>query len=315
MTTPLSQDLRRRIVRAVEKGSSIRQAAARYEISPSAAVKLMGRLRETGSVRPGRIGGHRRPVLEPHQDLLRSLVEAKSGITLAEIQTELRTRGIEVQALSTIHLMLKRMDLTHKKKTLRAAEQDRPDVAQERRRFRVWQRFMDASRFVFLDETGTATNMTRRYGRAPRGQRVIDAVPHGHWLTTTFVAGLRESGIIAPLVLDGPMRGEIFKAYVEQMLAPALSKGDVVVLDNLAAHKVAGVAEAIRTVGATLLYLPPYSPDLNPIEQLFAKFKALLRKAGARTKEALWTTIGELLDSFPAEECRNYLRNCAYELV
>jgi transposase len=174
---------------------------------------------------------------------------------------------------------------------------------------------MDASRFVFLDETGTATNMTRRYGRAPRGQRVVDAVPHGHWLTTTFVAGLRENGIVAPLVVDGPMRGEIFRAYVEQMLAPALSKGDVVVLDNLAAHKVAGVAEAIRAVGASLLYLPPYSPDLNPIEQLFAKLKALLRKAGARTKEALWTTIGELLDAFPSEECRNSIRNCGYEPV
>jgi hypothetical protein len=119
---------------------------------------------------------------------------------------------------------------------------------------------MDASRFVFLDETGTATNMTRRYGRSPRGQRVVDAVPHGHWLTTTFVAGLRESGIIAPLVVAGPMLGEIFKAYVEQMLAPALSPGDVVVLDNLAAHKVAGVEEAIRVVGATLLYLPPIVP-------------------------------------------------------
>ncbi len=110
----------------------------------------------------------------------------------------------------------------------------------------MWQRFMDASRFVFLDETGTATNMTRRYGRAPRGQRVVDAVPHGHWLTTTFVAGLRENGIIAPLVVDGPMRGEIFHADVEPMLAPALSRGDVVVLDNLTAHKVAGVEEAIE---------------------------------------------------------------------
>jgi transposase len=179
----------------------------------------------------------------------------------------------------------------------------------------VWQRFMDASRFVFLDETGAATNMTRRYGRAPRGQRVVDAVPHGHWLTTTFVAGLREDRIIAPLVVDGPMRGEIFRAYVEQMLAPALSPGDVVVLDNLAAHKVAGVEEAIRGVGASLLYLPPYSPDLNPIEQLFAKLKALLRKADARTKEVLWTTIGDLLDSFPAEECRNYIRHCGYEPV
>ncbi len=189
------------------------------------------------------------------------------------------------------------------------------DVAQERRCFRVWQRFMDASRFVFLDETGTATNMTRRYGRAPRGHRVVDAVPHGHWLTTTFVAGPREDGIVATLVVDSPMRGEIFRAHVEQMLAPALSPGDVIVLDNLAAHKVAGVEEAIRGVGASLLYLPPYSPDFNPIEQLFAKLKALLRKAGARTREALWATIGELLDAFSPEECRNHLTNSGYEPV
>jgi transposase len=188
-------------------------------------------------------------------------------------------------------------------------------VAQDRRRWRVWQRFMDPSRFVFLDETGTATNMTRRYGRSPRGQRVVDARPHGHWLTTTFVAGLRESGIIAPLVVDGPMTGEVFRAYVEQMLAPALSPGDVVVLDNLAAHKVAGVREGIRAVGANLMYLPPYSPDLNPIEQLFAKLKALLRKTAARTQEGLWTAIAELLDAFPESECRNYLRNCGYEPV
>jgi transposase len=188
-------------------------------------------------------------------------------------------------------------------------------VAKERRRWRIWQRYMDASRFVFLDETGTATNMTRRYGRCPRGERLVDAAPHGHWKTTTFVAGLRSHGLTAPLVLDGPMTGEVFRAYVEQMLAPSLAPGDVVVMDNLAAHKVAGVREAIGAAGASLLYLPPYSPDLNPIEQFFAKLKALLRKAGARTKEALWSTIGELLDAFPAEECRNYLRNCGYEPV
>jgi transposase len=174
---------------------------------------------------------------------------------------------------------------------------------------------MDASRFVFLDETGTTTNMTRRSGWSPRGERAIDATPHGHWLTTTFVAGLREDGLVAPLVMDGPMRGEVFRAYVEQMLAPNLRPGDVVVLDNLASHKVAGVKEAIRAVGASLLYLPPYSPDLNPIEQLFAKLKALLRKAEARTKDALWTAIGQLIDAFEPNECRNYIRNCGYDPV
>jgi transposase len=185
-------------------------------------------------------------------------------------------------------------------------------VAAHRRLWRVWQRHMDAERFVFLDETGAATNMVRRYGWAPRSERLVDAAPHGHWRTTTFVAGLRSTGLVAPLVLDGPMTGEAFLAYVEQFLAPSLSPGDVVVLDNLAAHKVAGIEQAIKAAGASIMYLPPYSPDLNPIEQAFAKLKALLRKAAARTRDALWNTIGRLLNSFTPAECRNYLANSGY---
>ncbi len=171
---------------------------------------------------------------------------------------------------------------------------------------------MDPASFVFLDETAATTNMVRRYGWGRRGKRLVDAAPHGHWCTTTFVAGLRATGIIAPLVLDGPMTGEIFRAYVEQFLAPTLARGDVVVMDNLPAHKVAGVREAIAAVGASILYLPPYSPDLNPIEQMFAKLKALLRKAAARTREALWHTIGHLLGAFSPAECQNYLENAGY---
>ena len=174
---------------------------------------------------------------------------------------------------------------------------------------------MDASRFVFLDETSAATNMVRRYGWGPKGERLVDAVPAGHWKTTTFVAGLRHDGVVAPFVLDGPMTGEVFRAYVAQMLAPALLPGDVVVMDNLPAHKVAGIKEAIRAAGASILYLPPYSPDLNPIEQFFAKLKALLRKAAARTQDALWSTIGQALDAFTPAECQNYLTNSGYECV
>jgi transposase len=172
---------------------------------------------------------------------------------------------------------------------------------------------MDASRFVFLDETGLNTKMTRLYGRAPRGERLTGAVPHGHWRTTTFIAGLRQSGIIAPLVLDGPMTGAAFRAYIEQALAQALKPGDVVVMDNLAAHKVSGIDKAIAAAGASILYLPPYSPDLNPIEQFFAKLKALLRNAAARSKEALWTATGQLLDLVTPSECQNYLANSGYE--
>ena len=174
---------------------------------------------------------------------------------------------------------------------------------------------MDPGRFVFIDETGASTNMIRRCGWAPRGERLVDAAPHGHWRTTTFVAGLRSTGPVAPLVLDGPMNGSAFAAYVEQFLAPTLRPGDVVVMDNLGAHKGAGVEEAIRVMGASLLCLPPYSPDLNPIGQLFAKLKALLRRAAARTKETLWTTIGQLFSQFSPAECRNYLANSGYEFT
>ena len=171
---------------------------------------------------------------------------------------------------------------------------------------------MDPERFVFLDETGTATNMTRRYGRSLSHHRLVAAVPHGHWCTTTFVAGLRQSGIIAPLVLDGPMTGIAFRAYVEQVLAPALAPGDVVVLDNLRAHRVDGVRQALAAVGASALYLPPYSPDLNPIEQLFAKLKALLRTAATRTVDALWGAIAQALDAFSPTECAHYLAHAGY---
>ncbi len=154
--------------------------------------------------------------------------------------------------------------------------------------------------------------MARLRGRSPRGQRLNAAVPWGHWKTTTFVAGLRTTGLIAPMVLDRAMNGAAFKAYVEQALAPNLQPGDIVIMDNLASHKVDGVRKAIKAVGAHLLYLPPYSPDLNPIEQAFAKLKALLRKAAARTVEDLWRAIAEALDQFQPEECWNYILNSGY---
>ena len=181
-----------------------------------------------------------------------------------------------------------------------------------RERWRVWQRFMDSAAFVFLDETGAATNMTRLYGWGPKDERLVDTTPHGHWQTTTFVAGLRADGVVAPLVLDGPMNGEAFLAYVEQMLVPVLKPGDVVVMDNLGAHKVAGVEAAIRKAGASVLYLPPYSPDLNPIEKMFAKLKAHLRKVKARTEQALIEEIGKLIRSLEPNECANYLASSGY---
>jgi transposase len=154
--------------------------------------------------------------------------------------------------------------------------------------------------------------MTRRYGRCPRGQRRSASVPWGHWKTTTFVAALRVDGVTAPCVLDGPMNGDSFRAYVEQCLVPTLRPGQIVIMDNLARHKVAGIRQAIEAAGCTLRYLPSYSPDLNPIEQFFAKLKALLRKAAARTFEALIAAIANALDKVSPNECANYLANLGY---
>ena len=193
-----------------------------------------------------------------------------------------------------------------------ASEQDRPDVAVRRAKWKVWQAGLDPERLVFLDETWAKTNMTRPRGRSLEGTRLIAKVPHGHWKTTTFLAALRSTGLTAPLVIDGPVNGDIFLAYVEQHLVPTLKAGDIVIMDNLSSHKRAGVREAIESVGASLVYLPPYSPDFNPIELLFSKFKWLLRSVADRTIEALWQTCGKLLDEFSEPECRNYFRHCGY---
>ena len=171
---------------------------------------------------------------------------------------------------------------------------------------------MPAKRLVFIDETGASTKTTRQRGRAPRGERLIAKIPHGHRQTTTFVAGLRSDGISAPLVVDGPMNGELFRAYVEQQLVPTLQPGDVVVMDNLVARKVKGVREAIERIGARLVSLPPYSPDFNPIEQAFAKLKWLLRRAAQRTVDGLHQAIADALERFSPTECRNYFRNSGY---
>ena len=176
----------------------------------------------------------------------------------------------------------------------------------------VWQAGLDPDRLVFIDETWAKTNMTRPRGRSYQGHRLIAKTPHGHWMTTTFLAALRSHGLTAPLVVDGAINGDLFLAYVEQQLLPTLGRHDLVIMDNLSSHKRAGVQEAIESVGASLVYLPPYSPDFNPIEQAFSKFKWLLKSAAKRTVAALWETCGELLDQFSETECRNYFRHCGY---
>ena len=173
---------------------------------------------------------------------------------------------------------------------------------------------LDPCKLIFIDETGASTKMARLRGRAKRGQRCRAAIPHGHWKTTTFTAGLSLNGMVAPMVLDGPMNGETFLAYIRQVLVPELRKGKVVIMDNLPAHKVKGVREAIEDTGARLLYLPPYSPDFNPIEMAFSKLKAALRKAAARTIPELWDIIAQAIEQYKPEECVNYFAKAGYDL-
>lgn len=171
---------------------------------------------------------------------------------------------------------------------------------------------IDRDRWVFLDETWAKTNMTRTYGRSLEGTRLIQKVPCGRWSTTTFLGAMRSTGFIAPLCVEGAINGQIFKAWVEQHLVRELRPGDIVVMDNLSSHKVAGIAEAIAAVGASVRYLPPYSPDLNPIELAFSKFKKLLRDGAERTTDKLWKLCGRVLDLFPETECQKYLKHCGY---
>jgi transposase len=171
---------------------------------------------------------------------------------------------------------------------------------------------MRAKTLVFIDETFTKTNMTRLRGRSKRGKRLIDKAPHGHWKTSTFIAALRHNRLTAPFTIDGAVNGEIFLMYIRRVLVPTLRKGDVVVMDNLGSHKIPGVREAIEAVGATLIYVPPYSPDLNPIEMVFAKIKSILRKKALRTVEALWRELGEITKCVSPTECQNYLRHAGY---
>jgi transposase len=188
-------------------------------------------------------------------------------------------------------------------------------VVARRADWQVLQPEIDIDRLVFIDETGASTKMARRYGRAPRGERCVAPVPHGHWQTTTFVGALRATGMTAPMVLDGAMDGAAFELYVREILLPTLSCGEIVVMDNLPAHKRSQIRVAIEAVGARLFYLPPYSPDLNPIEMAFAKLKAALRKAAARTLEALWTAIADAITTFTPQDCINFFAAAGYDRV
>ncbi|MGX9432749.1 IS630 family transposase, partial [Bradyrhizobium sp. LeoA1S1] len=286
MSRPLSNDLRERVVAAVSGGESCRAVATRFGVAVSSVVKWSQRYRATGSVAPGKIGGYRKPVLEPHRAFIKERISQTPHLTLHGLKDELAARGVEVSH-NAVWTFLRREGLRFKK-TLFALEQARADVARRRRRWQSWQASLDPQRLVFIDETWIKTSMAPLRGWGPKGERVRGFAPHGHWRTLTFLGALRSDSLVAPCVFDGPINGECFRAYVEQQLVPVLKPGDIVIMDNLGSHKSAALRRIIRGAGARLWYLPPYSPDLNPIEQTFAKIKHWMRIAQKRTLEDIW---------------------------
>jgi transposase len=309
MPNPYSVELRERVIARVESGASRREAAEHFEISPSAAVKWLQRWRDAGSAMAIPHGGSTSP-LEKRANWLLALIAEQPDLTLDEVLVAMRKRRI-AGSRTALWRFFARHKITFKK-SLRAAEQERADVARARRRWIREQGMLDSTRLVFIDETAANTKMVRLSGRCPRGERLVGRVPHGHWKTITLVAALRHNGITAPLVLDGAMTGETFLAYVEQCLAPTLMRKDIVIMDNLSAHKVPGIREAIEAAGATLRYLPQYSPDLNPIEMLFSKLKAFLRKLAERTIPRLCGAIGSFVPRLSARQAANYFRHAGY---
>ena len=312
MPKSLSGDLRERVIEAVQAGASRREAAERFEISASAAVKWLQRWRDHG-VCVAKPRGGSRSILEDHAERILALVDEQPDRTLDELVAAMRKRRIP-GSRSALWRFLDRHDITFKK-SLRAAEQHRADVARARRRWIRQQGYLDTTRLVFIDETAVTINMVRLRGRCPRGERLISHVPQGAWKTITFVAALRHNKMVAPMVLDGPINGAAFVAYIEQCLVATLKRGDIVVIDNLPAHKVPGVKDAIEAAGATLQYLPQYSPDLNPIEMPFSKFKAFLRKVAERTVRGLCRRIRSFVPTVSPKECRNYFRHAGYAAI
>jgi transposase len=313
MARSYSGDLRERVIAAVEGGVSRRTAADQFEISASAAVKWVRAWRDDGICAPKPRGGSRSPLEDYAADIL-LLVEQQPDRSLDELLAVMHERHIPGER-TALWRFLERHDLTFKKKTLRAAEQQRAELARERKRWMLQQGLFDPARLVFIDETATTTAMVRLYGRSPRGERAIGYVPRGQRKTLTLVAALRNNKVTAPMLIEGAMNGPTFLAYVEQCLVPTLTPGDIVVLDNLTSHKVAGIAEAIAGAGASVSYLPAYSPEFNPIEMVFSQLKSVLRKSAERTIPLLTHCIAEFIRKLPPQQCANYFRHSGYASI
>ena len=312
----MSKDIREKVVKAIKSGMSRRQAAARFDVGPATAVRWAKRVETTGDVAPMMMGGDRRSQrIEAHAEFILKEIKTKPDTTIMELRDKLRERHGLSFGYGTVWRFLARHRITRKKKTGHASEQEREDVEASREAWFEGQLDLDPKKLVFIDETSISTSMARRFGWAPRGKRCRASIPFGHWNTTTFVAGLRIDRIDAPMTIERALHGEAFLAYIEQVLAPTLSEGETVVMDNVPLHKVVGVSEAIAAKGASVLYLPAYSPDFDPIEKFFSKFKSILQRIAARTADALEAAVAEALRTVTPDECRNYFAACGYDAL
>jgi transposase len=290
---PYSMDLRERVAAAVDEGEGPQREIARlFRVSLSFVSRLLQRRRQKGTLAPEPHGGGPTPVLSPdNQRLLQDMIREHNDDTLDQLRQRC---GLDC-SLTTIWRTLRRRGLTFKKKTQHADERDRPDVRQKRRSFRRRVKRVEPKGLVFVDETGVTTAMTRAYGWAPRGERAVGSAP-GSWESLTVIAALGMDGVRAPLVFPGAADAAAFESYIEEVLVPELHAGDVVVWDNLSAHQAYAAAAAVKRAGARLLPLPPYSPDYTPIERLWSKVKAYLRRVAARKKDAVYSVLGEALE-------------------
>jgi transposase len=301
-------DIRKRAMARLGAGESVRTVAEALDVAMSSVVKWSQRQRATGSCALARMGGNNPHVLkEKDRAFIRQRMAGEAHVTLRGLQAELAARGTKA-SYGAIWNFVHGEGLTFKKTSL-ADEQLRPDIAHRRKRWKRLQLRLDPDRLVFIDETWVKTDMAPLRGWSQCGSLLKGQAPRGRWRTSTFLTALRKDAITAPFVYDGPINGEIFRAYVEQVLVPTLRPGDIVVMDNLGSHKGKAVRAMIQKAGARLWFLPAHSLDLNPIEQVFAKHKHLLRKAQQRTTERTWQCIGQLLSRFSPGECANYLAN------
>jgi transposase len=303
-----SQDLRQRVLDAVErKEGSIRQIARRFVVSLSFIVRLLQVHRRTGSIRPRPHGGGHPSALTPEdRERLRELIRQRPDATLEECREHL---GVDC-SLTTISRALSKLGLPRKKKVPRAREQSSPEVQEQRQAFCEGMVGIDPHRLVFVDECGANTSMTRTYGRAPAGQRVYSDAP-GHWDSVTLTCALRLSGVTSTLAFEGATNKAMFADYVEEVLVPELEPGDVVIWDNLTSHKSEEAAEAVEGAEARLVPLPPWSPDLTPIEEMFSKVKGAMRSAAGRTKEAVYAAFASALHDVAPEDIAGWFRHRA----